>query len=468
MNFHSLAIMVLLFGVLDNLAAGQQNPPESGGTTTPAEERSVPAPALSGLMGVDSGAAEDTSDTLPTIPALLGGRGMPLTLSSEATSNMIRGGVNVGAAYDDNALLSPGNGESNISFSVYPSIAIEQSRARLRWDLGYAAGLTVNQRLSNQDRGSHSLDFSSEFRLSPHVSLRVAEAFSLTTGFFNGSNPGSDLGGGGPNVSLVTPLSSQRSSLTTVETHYHFALNDLVGASGSFYDMHFSDVPAGTALVDTRTETGSVFWLHRIFGRDWMGPSYRFQRLTFAPTPGESLVHTLQLVNTLDLPGGFSFSGFIGPDYSDSKSQSGQPPTSVESSGWSMTGGFIVGWQSTHTNISGGYSRAVSDGGGVLGAVRAQNVHAEVRRELFSSWAIGAGATHGTNGSLATFLPGATSADVTSFRATMGRKLGKSLGGEVGYSHDMQDQAGLATPGTAHRNRVFVTLSYQWARPLGN
>ena len=75
------------------------------------------------------------------------------------------------------------------------------------------------------------------------MNLRVAENFSLTTGFFDaGNGTGHPSGPGGPNASLITPLATQRSSLTTVETNYHFALNDLVGASGSFYDLHFTNV----------------------------------------------------------------------------------------------------------------------------------------------------------------------------------------------------------------------------------
>ena len=59
---------------------------------------------------------------------------------------------------------------------------------------GYAAGLTVNQRLSSRNQGSHDLNFDSQFRLSPHVSLRIAEEFSLTSGFFDSGNAGSVIG----------------------------------------------------------------------------------------------------------------------------------------------------------------------------------------------------------------------------------------------------------------------------------
>src|SRR5262249_33955815 len=152
---------------------------------------------------------------LPQIPTILGGQIPSLAVGSEQErSNYLRGGINVGATYDDNATLVSTGAVSNETYSVFPNIAIEQTFSRVRWSLGYAAGLTVNQRLSESNQGSHSLDFDSEFRLSPHVNLRVNENFALTTGLFDSSNPSA----GGPNATVLAPLSKQRSSSTTAET----------------------------------------------------------------------------------------------------------------------------------------------------------------------------------------------------------------------------------------------------------
>ena len=83
----------------------------------------------------------------------------------------------MGAAYDDNPLLVPSGAESNTSETIFPNIKIEESSSRMRWTLGYAGGLTVNQKITSQNQGSHNLNFDSQYRLSPHVNLRVAEAF---------------------------------------------------------------------------------------------------------------------------------------------------------------------------------------------------------------------------------------------------------------------------------------------------
>jgi hypothetical protein len=238
--------------------------------------------------------------------------------------------------------------------------------------------------------------------------------------------------------------------------------------------LHFSDVPGnvspGFNLTNTRTATGSAFWLHGLFGRDWAGVSYRFQRVTFDPN-GETLVQSIMALDTIDLPGRFTISGFVGPEYSDNQGVDPASGLAIHFSDWSLAGGAEVGWQWEHTSVAAGYSRQTSSGGGVLGAVQFQGVHGEVRQQLLPGWAVGVGASYGNNHSLT--VPSAGTAgkiNSATVAASLERNLGKSLGLRMGYEHDFQEQIGVADPtlqGTAHRNRFSVTLGYQWARPLG-
>jgi hypothetical protein len=475
MSVHRCSILVLILIGLPMLAAGQDPPAQSASDSSNAK-RAVPAGAISGLVEVGTQSEDLTSGDSPQIPAMLGGRGGSLSFLSEMDrSNYLRGGLNVGVAYDDNALVTSSGQVGDTTISVFPNIAISQSSSRMRWSLGYGAGLTVNQRFSNHNQGSHDLNFGSEFRLSPHVNLRVAEEFSLITGTF-GTNSGSDFqpGPGDANNTLLTPLANRRSSATTVEANYRFALNDVVGASGSFYDLHYSDVSTGPGtLVDTRTTAGSAFWLHEIFSRDWAGVRYGFQRMTFDPS-GVTSVHSFSVIDTLSVSRTFSVSAFVGPEYSDNQGVAASGPDAglvSDFSKWSMAGGVEGGWRDGRTSVTAGYSRRISDGGGVLGAVRLQDVHAAVRRELIPGWAATLGVTHGSNGSITlASSTSATSIKTTSVGASLERNIGRSLGFQIGYFHDFQNQSGSsdATQNVdANRNRFSVTLSYQWARSLG-
>src|SRR5713101_4374444 len=470
MSIRRLFVLGWMAAGLQVLSAGQiptpQSPPAQSSGGDDANARTAPAAPISGLAAMqveDSG--EDASTDVPPIPAVLGGRGTSSAFLSELKrSNFLRGGVNVGATYDDNPQLTSPSQGSNTSESIFPNISIDESSSRMRWTLGYAGGLTVNQKFTSQNQGSHNLNFDSQFRLSPHVSLRVAENFSVTTGLFDSGNGTGVAGGaGGPNGSLITPLATQRSTLTTVEMNYHFALNDLVGASGSFYNLNFPD--AGAQLTDSQTASGSAFWLHRFFPRDWGGVSYRFDRIN---GDGETRAHSFMVVNTLNLSNHITVTGFVGPQYSENQalvSNVLQP----QSNNWSVAGGAEAGWQDQHTGLSAGYSRSVSDGGGLLGPVRLQNVHASFRRELIPGWAAALTVTHGTNQAL-TPSSAASSINLTSAGVSLERNVGKSVGFRLGYTHDFQEQ--LGAPGSsptldASRNRFFAMLSYQWAKPLG-
>lgn len=472
MSIRDCSILGLICVGLQMFGVAQNAPAQNATNSSVGTERSVPAPALSAVAGIETGVPDEAGSDLPHIPALLGGRGASLAFQSEMErSNYLRAGLNVGAAYDDNALLAPSGGQGDTSITIFPNIALEESWSRMRWALTYAGGFTVHQGLTSRNQGSHDVSFDSQFRLSPHVNLRVAEDFAVTTGFFDGGNGTAVSGTGGPNASLIAPLATQRTNSTTAEANYHFALNDVIGGSGSFYDLHFTNLPKGAALADTRTVTGSAFWLHRTFRHNWTGASYIFERISFDPGAGETRVHSLALIDTLGLSRGFTFSAFIGPQYSDNRGLTPAGDAIPQFQQWSMSGGVEVGWQSARTSVSTGYSRRITDGGGVLGAVRLQSVHGDVRRELFPGWAVRVGGRYGSNHSLTVPFSGAGSTiDLTSASVSLERNIGKSLGLRLGYSHDFQEQSGFADPTQkldAHRNRFFVTLSYQWAKPLG-
>jgi hypothetical protein len=458
-------ILIVLVG-LGTLSMGQSTP---ASTPNPTEARTTPAAAVSSPLGMDSQVPqEDSSSDVPRIPAILGGPRTSLDFISEMErSNYLRAGLNVGAAYDDNALLSSSNGVGNTTFSVYPDIALEQTMSRMHWKIGYAGGLTVNQRFSSRNQGSHTFSFDSQYRLSPHVNLRIAEDFSLTSGFFDAGGTVTGGGNGTPNATVITPLAKQRASSTVVETNYHFALKDVVGASGSFFDLHFSDAQAQSNLTNARSETASAFWLHRLFRDDWAGLSYRFERLTFDPN-GESNVHSFMVMNTLAFAKRFTLAAYAGPEYSDNRGLAPGSEEFLQFTNWSLAAGAEAGWQKNHTSIAAGYSRRINDGGGVLGVVRAQSVHGDLRQQLFPGWAATVGASYGSNKSLTVPFPGTpASLNITSIGATLERNVGKSLSARVSYYHDYQREPGSTQNDKAHRDRVSITLGYQWSRPFG-
>jgi hypothetical protein len=78
---------------------------------------------------------------------------------------------------------------------------------------------------------------------------------------------------------------------------------------------------------------------------------------------------------------------------------------------------------------------------------------------------------YGNNKSITTPAGGTpTSFDSFSAGLSVQHNLRKNLRLDFGYAHEFQDQSGMLDPallGAAHRNRVYITIGYEWGKPLG-
>ena len=165
-------------------------------------------------------------------PAPLSGEGYTMAFSSETPrTNFLRGGLNLSTAYDDNVVPSSGRAVSDVAYSIWPSLALEQSRSRLRWDLSYSPGYTVHQRLDAINGLDHSLALGLEYRLSPHVTMKLGNSFQKTRDLLNFSQQTGETptpgGLNGPNDSIVPPATAMISNFSNAEITYQFGPNVL-------------------------------------------------------------------------------------------------------------------------------------------------------------------------------------------------------------------------------------------------
>ena len=431
----------------------------------------------------NSGAQPAASDDkeLPA-PVLLGGESDSLAFSSElARSNYLRGGISVGSTYDDNASNTSTDRISDFSYSILPNIALDQTRARLHWTLSYFGGFTANQRLTAHNQGSHNLSGVLDYRLSPHMTLRLSDNFLDTTGllqqFQNGI--GTPVTGpiNQPNPTLITPLAKNLNNTGTADWTYQFAANDMIGANGTFYISHFRDLPNTTApLLDSSVDSGSVYYNHRFTPRSWTGITYKYQHMEFDPGSNVNITHSLLLTHSINLEHGLSLSFFAGPEYSTLDTQTVTmhvTPTVISfatvnnmSHQISGSGGGTFGWQGQLTSIKLEASRKVSDGGGLFGAVELTSFSGGIRRQIAKYSVLHLNAQYGRNEALATSN---TSPTLTSATGGLGleQQLGQKFMLNMDYARDYQ--TGLSTTSTSaiNHNRGSISISYNFTRPLG-
>jgi len=124
-------------------------------------------------------------------------------------------------------------------------------------------------------------------------------------------------------------------------------------------------------------------------------------------------------------------------------------------------------WQGSHTSLHAGYSQQISDGGGLAEAVTMQLGDAEIRRRLAARWTARVGGAYARNNPSHTL---SATAPLQSFQANAGieYRITDNLGANILYGRQQQRyEYALLPSATANQNRVWFSLSYVFARPLG-
>jgi hypothetical protein len=402
---------------------------------------------------------------------------MPLAFSSDGErSNILSGGIQVGSGYNDNALVTPADHISNVSVAIVPRIEIRQNRERWSLDFAYSPGATINQNLGEQNQFAHSLSFTTNYRLSPHVTLQLRDNFAKINNLFSGLF--GSTAGPGPlqqsNSSVITPLADSTSNNTGLGVTYQFSASSLIGVSGNYYFVNYGTVastPGTSSFIDSRSASAASFYAHRFSNRHWVGATYDFQQLMFDPG-GRTTIHRILAFYSLTLGSHMTLSLWAGPQYSTSFIINVlvlQPSTGTFAlpSQWSPAGGAMFVWQGSHTSLHAGYSQQISDGGGLAEAVTMQQGDAEIRRRLAARWTARVGGAYARNNPLHTV---SASAPLRSFQGNAGieYRLTDNLGASFSYGRQQQRyEYALLPSATANQHRVWFSLSYDFARPLG-
>ena len=461
MGRHFVALMVVAAAVF---SAAQDQP-----NSSPAQTQ-------------NNGAEPAIDDQRAPAPALLVGDASSLSFSTELErSNYLRGGISVGATYDDNAASSATNRIGDFSYSILPNIQLDQTRSRLHWTLGYLGGFTANQRLSERNQGSHNLNGALQYRLSPHIDLRLSDSFLDTTGFLQQFENGLGTPVTGPinqpNQTLITPLAKNMNNTASADVSYQFSADDVIGGGGTFYDSHFRDLPAGSGpLLDTSTRSADVHYNHRFTARNWTGLTYKFQRLA-GSGQNATLTHSLLLSHTIYLQQHMTLAFFAGPEYTELETVTVTaniaPPvisfaivTNNEQQ-LSVSAGTSFGWQSALTSIHLDATRKVTDGGGVLGVVELNSFGGGIRRQLTKTTTVDLNAVYGRNRELGSIAAGNTPLTSASGGVGFEQRLAANLVLRLGYGRDYQKGSTISPLGSINHNRGSISISYNFTRPMG-
>jgi hypothetical protein len=271
---------------------------------------------------------------------------------------------------------------------------------------------------------------------------------------------------------VIAPIAPLLTNTGNAGISWQFAANGMVGASGTFTNLHYLDQAEVPGLADSSSQGGSVFYSLRVSKMHYIGATYQYDRLIASPTNGQSetQTHALLFFYTLYASSRFSMSFFGGPQHSDTV-QPPIPPFQIqlpEARAWTPAAGASMSWQGRMTNAALSYSHIISGGGGLTGAVQMSSVSATIGQQLTRRLSGSLGGGYTQNDLLASALSGSSNGHTVSGTASLQQQFGEHVNVQLGYTRLHQDYSNVAVlAGTPDTNREFVSISYQFSRPLG-
>jgi hypothetical protein len=439
---------VPLWSQADNPAQGE--PAENGGDH-PEDRMRTPPPV--------------TDATFPTV------------FAAEERSNLLEYGVAFTTAYSDNVLAGVvGNPVSDISYSVAPTIAINATTPRLHWIGSYAPGFTFYQRTSNLNESDQNATFDFQYRLSPHLTFSARDGFMKSSNVFNQPDFGATatVTGGAqiPNFSVIPPVADRLTNSGSVDLSYQLALNGMIGASGTFTNLHYPNPSQVPGLFDSSSQGGSAFYSLRLSKMHYVGVTYQYQRLLSYPTAGlsETQTHAALFFYTIYPNSHSSISFFGGPQHSDTV-QPPEPPLNLpppEARAWTPAAGGSLSWQGRLTTLAVSCSHVIAGGGGLVAAVHIDSAAPSIRRQIYKTLSGTVSGAYTENKVIGNFLGGAYNGHSIFGTVTIEQLLGQHLSVRLGYTRLHQIYPGVhAIALNPDTNREFVAISYHFARPVG-
>jgi len=417
-----------------------------------------------------------------SIPGPVSGVTPPLTLAGETPqTNVLVGSIRVSSFYDDNALNRNANKLDDFQYAISPSIAFQQVRRRLSWNVNYDGGVSVNQRLKGRDLVNHNAGAGFQYRLTRRATLQLRENYSVTSDPFDRIGQSRFLAGlggiGQLNPFVVTPTATRISSVSKTDFTYQTGRHSLLGMSGSFSSLRQKDVPGAASLanrlLDTRSLNGRAYYAHQVSRRHNMGVEYDVQDLRFNGSSGRTVSTGVFYFDDIILTPRMQFSFFAGPQRSHTHDNVllnffGLPlVAAVLRDQWSFAGGGNFTWQGRRTALRLGAQRIVSDGGGLIGAVRLQSLTAEIRKNLSRRWSVYLEGSFFDGRSL---LSGpALRLKTEAASLSLERPVAANLLLHLRYSRLHQAQSGAGSVQLpADHNRAEIGFVYEFSRPWGH
>lgn len=418
-----------------------------------------------------TGGPVSLDDTRMMTPPPVSGDAYPVIVGlEEARSNYLSGGMVFTAAYIDNLMAGGSNGAAaDETYSFLPTISLDRTTTRQGESLNYSSGFTLYQNTSQLNGVSQNAAGAYRYSFSPYLAIVVRDSYQQNYNLYNQGNPfvvGGVSGTPGPsNTVLIAPLANQLGNTTSAGVQYQYARNAMIGGDASYSILRYSSPSDVPGLDDANTTGSSGFFSRRLTRSQYAGAVYQFAKIVTHPTDTYTVTNTIFGFYTIYLTKNFSFSVLGGPEHYTSWAS-----TFSRQGSWvpAVEGSF--GWRTIRSNVSAAYSHVVSGAGGVIGTYHANISSLDAGVALSRRWSVGASADYALLGNVnaASIAFAYGGGHTIAGTAYLQRKVTEKLDVKAGYSHFHQSYANIPIAASfPDSNRGYVSISYQFNRPLG-
>jgi hypothetical protein len=386
----------------------------------------------------------------------------------EERSNYIRGSIAAGAGYIDN--LYPGSGQGQLGetiINLQPTIAFDTESARQHTSAFYSPSFVFYEPTSALNEADHNALFKFQYRFSPRLTMDLNDRLMRSsTGFGQIGNGGISGSAQITTPGIIVPFGERFSNDASGGLSYQFSPHGMIGGSGNVGNLNYSKSSQVLGLYNSDSRGAGGFYSHRLSASQYLGAMYQYEQALAYPGEGQydTQTHTVYGFYTIYPTKAFSLSVAGGPQH---YAESHAPFPTARA--WTPAVTASTGWQSRHTSFAANFSRAVTGGGGLLGAFDSTSTGASGRWQVSRLWDAGLNVGYSINKN-ATPLFGVSSIGGHSFATslTAGRLL--STHSSVVLEYDRIQNRYDGVPSIAvnpSSDRIMMSFTWQFLRPVG-
>jgi hypothetical protein len=424
--------------------------------------------------GQGSGAAPSMTSN---IPVLASGQ-MPAAIPSAGAEleNVFQLSLSVGTHFDDNVSLDLPTRQWDLGYMVTPTFGFTETLPRVDWGVDYGPGIDISQNLNYRNQFTQKFDGHVAWRTSERGVLTAQQYYLVSTDPFSQLGQGNNLPGPGvsPNQSIYIPNLRRTQIVSNGLYSYQIGEHTMFGLGGGFNQERFDNTPYSgptTALIYSQVASAEAYISHQFSASNQIGFQYGLQVLKFPRENARTTSHSFQVFDQVNISPTSSLTLYGGPEYSQTANEVELDlgfvivTIPISANQWTAAGGAIYNWTGNRIAVTVNYSRRVSDGGGLVGAVELDSGSAKLSTQLTSRWSFfttisGASdqllASSSSQSSLLTYSGEA------GFRQRIWRDVGMSL-----YYERLNETGGFAGFPIGNQDIAGASLTYTFTKPLG-